>query len=107
MYPTATRYPGPANASTLRNQLKPGAIGIVRCASGRDGSRAGTAPAIGARPASTEGSASINCSVVRGIFKFGNRQKLTMVNTLTKLSLTESSVNRSLLRNVAGQLLAA
>src|SRR6266513_1131878 len=37
IYPTATRYPGPANASIFRQKEAPCTIGIVRNASGSEG----------------------------------------------------------------------
>src|SRR2546423_12668024 len=37
MYPTATKYPGPANAHTLRSHEAPALKGTVRCASGSEG----------------------------------------------------------------------
>src|SRR5437868_3364353 len=74
MYPTATRYPGPANAKIFRSHEAPATIGIVRCASGREGTliaraagRCG-ATRVGEAAGATDDSVSSSGEFIRCIF---------------------------------------
>src|SRR5262249_45747872 len=86
MYPTAMRYPGPANARTLRNHDRFGAMGMLRCASGSDGivmaCRHGEAGASAAAGAGSEASDLDSKSAI-----------LTIVKSAHKLRLTRAGVN--------------